>query len=152
MPILPRYFYYFNTILGTIQVMTQIQRRYTWGEFEKDVRAIAAWAENVNVTEVYGVPRGGLVPAVVLSHELRVPIVVNESDITESTLVVDDIIDTGESVATLVSNLNVRPKVAAIYAGQCRAFTPDFSIREKDDWVVFPWETPDTSRYDGTAA
>ena len=38
---------------------------------------------------IYGLPRGGLIPAVMLSHRLEIPLV--KGDIGPDTLIVDDI-------------------------------------------------------------
>ncbi len=130
--------------------MHKERKEYTWEQFGRDVKEIARWAESQEISEVFGIPRGGLVIAVAVSHQLRAPLVLNESDITERTLVVDDIVDTGESIKRLVDSTGVRPVVASIYAGKDSVFAPDFSLYTKDRWIIFPWETLETSKYDGT--
>lgn len=52
---------------------------------------------------VYGIPRGGLVIAVCLSHRLRIPLVPDEQALygvcnNLNTLIVDDICDTGKTL------------------------------------------------------
>ena len=46
------------------------------------------------VDSIMGLPRGGLIPAVMLSHRLGLPLV---SKPTKGTLIVDDICDSGET-------------------------------------------------------
>ncbi|MCJ7610281.1 phosphoribosyltransferase [Candidatus Bathyarchaeota archaeon] len=58
-------------------------------------------------------------------------------------LVVDDIADTGETLALVQHELEplVRGlKTATIYRKPCSSFIPDFSGQETDAWVIFPWE------------
>ena len=51
---------------------------------------------------IYGLPRGGLIPAVMLSHQLGIPMA--KGDIGPDTLIVDDICDSGETLDKLVKN------------------------------------------------
>lgn len=53
---------------------------------------------------IYGVPRGGLIPAVILSHKLNIPLV--KGDIGPDTLVIDDICDIGETLDKLVKKIS----------------------------------------------
>ena len=56
--------------------------------------------EYPNIDSVMGLPRGGLIPAVMISHELGIPLVINP---TKNTLVVDDINDTGHTLDKAVT-------------------------------------------------
>ena len=58
-------------------------------------------------------------------------------------LVVDDIADTGETLAFVQRELGPRVgglKTATIYWKPCSILIPDFSGQETDAWVIFPWE------------
>ena len=52
-------------------------------------------------TGVYGIPRGGLVFAVMLSHKLSIPMLMSP---VPGCLIVDDICDSGESLLHYVKN------------------------------------------------
>ena len=74
--------------------------RLEWSEIERLVEVLSFkiqsyYGEDIN--SIYGCPRGGLIPAVMLSHKLGLPLIIDESKITEWTLIVDDICDTGET-------------------------------------------------------
>jgi len=47
---------------------------YTWAEFDKDIGKIICWAGGRNFKSVYGIPRGGLVVGVAISHRLGLPL------------------------------------------------------------------------------
>ena len=118
-----------------------------------DLRAVIgllAWAKERKFNSVYGIPRGGLVLAVKLSHLLDVPLVLNQEDITGRTLIVDDIADSGGTIARFKSALGGHCAVATIYKGENFRITPDFFLRMKHEWIIFPWETEQTSRHDET--
>ena len=51
----------------------------TWDEVDELVDRIATRITNEfsNITHIYGIPRGGLIPAVMLSHKLGIPLTDN---------------------------------------------------------------------------
>lgn len=126
--------------------------KYTWSLFEKDCEKIATWARVRKFKNIYGIPRGGLILAVKLSHLLNLPIVLDKKDINKKTLIVDDIIDGGDTIERLFSFLGRGKKItiASIFYNHSSKIKPDFFVREKIKWVIFPWETNKSSKYDGT--
>jgi hypoxanthine phosphoribosyltransferase len=94
------------------------------------------------VNGIFGLPRGGLVPAVMLSHKLNVPLLLAPC---EGCVVVDDIADTGTS---LLHYKERGYKIAVIWYKPKSKVKPDFcAVNESRSkmggaWVVFPWETP----------
>ena len=88
---------------------------------------------------VYGFPRGGLPVAVALSHKLRIPFINNIDDVTDDTLIVDDINDTGKTL----KNISIFNDIATIYSAPWSIVNPTFFVRYKvlkDSWIIFPWE------------
>jgi len=84
---------------------------------------------------VFGIPRGGLPLAVILSHQLEIPVLLYP---TENTLVVDDISDNGFTLQRLKNK-----KIATLYSTDWTITKPDWFIEKKlskEDWLVFPWE------------
>ena len=97
----------------------------------------------VDYDGVFGMPRGGLPVAVALSHKLNLPLVYNAEDITNNTLVADDINDTGNTLNE-ISKCN---DIATIYQAPWSSFTSNFFVRHKvskDTWIIFPWEDWET--------
>ncbi len=113
---------------------------YTWEEFDDDCLTIFNWIQLKKLTfkNVYGLPRGGLPLAVKLSHLLEIPLTLDR--ITENTLVVDDISDTGN---TLFSIKKTFPDITIItlFYHEDTKVVPSFTLREKTDkWIIYPWE------------
>ena len=84
---------------------------------------------------LYGVPRNGLVIAVCLSHKLSLPIRMHP---TLDSLVVDDISDTGKTLAGMKNR-----KIATLFNTEWTDVKPNWFVeykKSKDDWIVFPWE------------
>ncbi|MEK7118076.1 MAG: hypothetical protein AAB869_00515 [Patescibacteria group bacterium] len=130
--------------------MFEKTEKYTWGAFEEDCKKIAEWAKGRHIKNIYGIPRGGLVVAVKLSHLLDAPLVLNRDDISRDTLIVDDIVDKGDTVRRLLANIGEHHHVASIFSNKFAKRMPNFFVRENTIWVVFPWETERTSKYDQT--
>ena len=89
---------------------------------------------------VYGIPRGGNVIAVCVSHHLSLPLV-DKDNITSRTLIVDDISDTGKTIIKEGLDEN---HVATLFTTKWTKHRPiTFSgvKSSKDDWLLFPWET-----------
>lgn len=124
--------------------------KYSWEEFEADCKKIAAWTHGRHIKNIYGIPRGGLVAAVRLSHLLDIPLVLNREDISRDTLIVDDIIDEGNTVDRLLASIGEHHHLASLFFNKEAKHAPHFFTREKKSWVLFPWETKRTSKYDRT--
>ncbi len=97
---------------------------------------------------VMGVCRGGLLPAVYISHALDIPLIFGIKDHhTNNILVVDDVADTGKTLETLTQSFRTRYledyltlTVATVIFKERSMFKPDFYAKEINEWVVFPYE------------
>ncbi len=126
---------------------------YEWADFEKDSQLLAGRIKESGqkFTRIYGIPRGGLMPAVCLSHLLSLPLITDTNKITPWTLVVDDIVDTGKTLLLFKRKIPFKNlPIASLYYYKKSVIVPQFWIREKTKWVIFPWETPKSSKYDFT--
>lgn len=120
---------------------------------------------------IIGIARGGIPLAMVLSDEFGVRIdVINVksyegiaqrgeprivSPVTEkvsgkSVLVVDDLVDEGATMQTVLKHLRKEGarvlKTAVLFKKPWSKFEPDFFLETLDDWVVFPWEKGEVRR------
>lgn len=117
---------------------------------------------------IVGLARGGLIPAVQISHSLNVPLeplrwqtrservkerkqaIISALDQGQKILVVDDLIDSGRSIQELIQDLGVERSqlvdVAVLYCNFAQQnVKPDFFARiidrrVDDRWIVFWWE------------
>ena len=120
-------------------------RNISWEELDQYIEMLASnIREKVpsSVKGIFGLPRGGLVPAVMLSHKLNVPLLLAPC---EGCVVVDDIADTGTS---LLHYKEKGYKIAVLWYKPKSKIKPDFcAVKDSRGkmggrWVVFPWETP----------
>ena len=94
-----------------------------------------------HVDSVTGLARGGLIPAVMVSHKLGLPYV---HSINSNTLVVDDICDSG---VTLRDGVGVNTAVL-FHKPHTSCFTPNVwaGTHNGDEWILFPWERQDSKQ------
>ena len=115
----------------------------SWADIEIMVAVLAKYVKEapVDIDSIYGIPRGGLIPATLLSHRLNIPMV--ESP-TRNTLVVDDIVDSGLTL----SQYKGYPFACLVYKPLTSLEIPTFSALEyvQDCWINFPWEEIDSKK------
>ncbi len=89
-----------------------------------------------NIDSIHGIKRGGLIPSVMISHQLNLPWT---HEIFPNTLVVDDICDSGE---TLTNYAGVYTAVL-VYKPHTSTFKPNIYARvhSGDEWIIYPWES-----------
>ena len=119
----------------------------SWSKLDKYVDLLVNWCQPLvdegKLGAIYGLPRGGLPIAVMLSHRLDLPLLMNYYDrkiVTDKQiLVVDDIADTGHTLKDFVNEHNV---IVTIHYHKQSIVTPNYFCAYKyDDWIVYPWET-----------
>lgn len=141
-----------------------IKVRVTWEECERASVAIAAHIKPHRPELIVGISRGGLIPAVIVSQILSVPMqtitcrayqgtarsrkpvhVEGWTDAFNQSCVwfVDDICDTGDTLRTLVGHTAGCPlfHFASMFMKE-HSPNPGFAHRifKGNPWIVFPWE------------
>jgi xanthine phosphoribosyltransferase len=141
-----------------------------WSVFQQDVVNLAQQIENSNkrYEVIVAITRGGLVPSVILAHKLKIRAIdtidlrsysdEHEQDDTvrivracdyvlihrkgKGVLIVDDLIDTGNTIEAARKMLP-EADVAVVYARSNKIDSVDYYGRAKpnDTWLVFPFET-----------
>ena len=123
-----------------------------WNEYVNDVDTLCELLEEIDLTNcvgIHGVPRGGLIPAVIISHKLGLPLdhrevpEVDESK-NEWVLIVDDLFDSGETY-TQYKKMNPEGMLfVTVYRKDHsnQDNRPDTYVRniETDKWIIFPYE------------
>lgn len=96
---------------------------------------------------VFGVPRGGCILAVMLSHKMDIPYLTNLNNMYDKDfIIIDDIADTGNTLNRYI-NLEVCNKAyyVTIHEHSQSIVKLNYSVLYKEDkWIVYPWETEDS--------
>lgn len=99
-------------------------------------------------TIVFGISRGGIVPAVMLAARLGVPMkvcapgqnITSEYKAWDRVLVVDDIYDSGATLEYF-KQLDANIVTAVLYVRPSKEKQVTYFGEVEDQWVRFPWET-----------
>lgn len=118
----------------------QYKHYISWDEIHRLVRILADKVRHdlPNIDSIYGIPRGGLVPATLLMHELDLKW---SNVMLPNTLVVDDICDSGKTIKDSIGIYT-----ATLYTKQSAIAQPTISavtLLNESQWLVFPWEKKD---------
>jgi len=91
----------------------------------------------IKIEKVYGMPRGGLIPAVMLSHKMNIPLTTYMY--TKNTIIVDDICDSGQTLEEVLAD---NPTAVLHYKSKTSTIKPTLFAKELtiDHWIVYPWE------------
>jgi hypoxanthine phosphoribosyltransferase len=108
-----------------------------WDVIENLVIDLSNKIDTSKYKGIFGVPRGGLIPAVLLSHRTEIKMV---DYIDDTVLVVDDIVDTGETLKDITNDIvclhkKFHSKKEPMLYG---------NLVDNDIWIVYPWELEDS--------
>jgi uncharacterized protein len=144
-----------------------------WPEYGRSLEKLAELvaAEGLKFDLVIGIARGGLPVAMVVSDRLgakvdfinvksytglgkrtkpKILTTITEQIRGEQVLLVDDIVDGGDTMTTvtdyLAANDPATIKTAALFTKPWSSLRPDFSLGVVEDWVVFPYEKGEVKR------
>ena len=108
---------------------------FTWEEFDKSVEHIANKCKFLELSGIYGVPRGGLCLAVALSHKLKINLI---SEPKKNSLIVDDVYETG---ITLNTFKDIEEATFFVLFSKIKpTWWNSVFVSEKSEWIYFPWE------------
>ena len=120
------------------------KRFLEWRDIDDAIErlAINIKKSGIEISAIKGLQRGGLIPAVMLSHSLGILMTENKI-VSSSVLIVDDICDTGN---TLEKYRQLNNPIATIHYKTSASLEPDFwfKIANEKEWIVYPWEREDS--------
>jgi hypoxanthine phosphoribosyltransferase len=126
-----------------------MDRRYlNWNDIDRAINRIIASinSSEIKINAVGGLPRGGLIPAVMLSHRLGIPFVSQAQIQTTigNILIVDDICDSGKTLKRFKFEENIY--TATLHWKQSSEYQPHYfwEIAYENEWIVYPWENRDS--------
>lgn len=133
-----------------------IKQRLDWNQADDLIKDIASHYKYDKITRIIGISRGGLIPAVRLSHLLNIPMetlnwqtrdgekkqyfkllnIAKYEDIS-TTLFVDDICDSGATLEEISKFVPDAVFATLVTKNQLPEFSPKMI---GDEWIIFPWE------------
>tara|TARA_R110000782_G_scaffold184058_1_gene274288 strand:- start:53 stop:490 length:438 start_codon:yes stop_codon:yes gene_type:complete len=130
---------------------------YYWQDIEEIVSSLAEQILKLEKQPLYlcGLPRGGLVPAVLLSHLTGIKyqqinsISISKMADLSHVLIIDDICDSGKTLEN-VKKTYPKARTLTLFTKLSSSIQPDIysKVVNDDKWIIFPWEkqSSETSR------
>jgi len=118
----------------------------TWEEIEElvDLLAKQIIKSGYQIEYIFGLQRGGLIPAVLLSHKLDIPM--TQDPTRQNILIVDDICDSGETFKEFFLEYPHSIFACLHFKPHTSCFNPEYAANKffSDAWIVYPWERVDS--------
>ena len=120
----------------------------SWDDIKEVIEKLSTQILNLDKKPfyIYGVPRGGLIPATWISHKTGIKYYqINAAQISKMAdlshiLIIDDICDTGETIKKLQENYP-KCRTATLYCKESSPIKPDYyGELIGEEWLHFPWE------------
>ena len=112
----------------------------SWGNIEVLVNILCEKIklDMLPINSVHGLKRGGYIPAVMISHKLKLPY---SEAVHIDTLIIDDICDSGKTLENAPGLYNA----VLHYKPHTSSVVPTLWASEVgDEWIVYPWERSDS--------
>ena len=121
----------------------QPMRQLSWHDFDQTVERIAKRYGERRFSGIHGIPRGGLVLAVALSHRLDLPLLPEPQP---RCLVVDDVFETGRSLAP---HRQLAGAELLVWISKAEPlWWQAVEVHPSAEWIVFPWENAERAVVD----
>lgn len=108
-------------------------RQTTYAEIDLLIGILASKIDRSLYDGVFGVPRGGVPICMSIAQRLNLPVV---SVPSSKTLVVDDICDSGTTLARFEENDS-----AVLFSRDATKDKPTYVGEVSEEWIQFPWES-----------
>ena len=122
------------------------KRFIEWRDIDEAVERLALniEASKKKIGAIQGIARGGLIPAVLLSHRLGIPYLEEDDYVEDYILIVDDICDTGKTLEEYDEYELIL--IATLHYKNSAIIEPDFwwRLASPNEWIVYPWERKDS--------
>ena len=121
----------------------------SWKWVDEQINTIGDLLDGRELEFVSGIPRGGLIPAVMMSHAFGIKYISYSSakmlpkDLRMKTIVLDDISDTGVTLAE-ADKLEFITACLCYRSGTSTVPHVVGTYINDDRWLVFPWEKLDS--------
>lgn len=130
-----------------------MKRKVTWNEIDNIINLLALRMKDKGLkpTKVLGIPRGGVILAVMMSHKLDIPYVTkcDKINLEDVLLIIDDISDSGTTMKRYYNTYFSENLITAtLHLRPGSKFVPDYYYEITDDWIVYPFETEISSKID----
>jgi GTP cyclohydrolase I len=116
-------------------------RRISYEEVYLQAEKLAT-SINKSYAAIYAIPRGGVPIGIILSGLLKIPLIEKFDGNTKDVLIVDDLIDSGETLKQYPDS------DSAVLYKKSWSPKPTYWVEETDEWLEFPYEQTERDEAD----
>jgi hypoxanthine phosphoribosyltransferase len=123
--------------------MAKEQQFVTWRDVDAFIDNVITFYPGKGITGVYGIPRGGIILASILSYRMEVPMLMAPH---KGCIIIDDIADSGETLLHYDKNTSGGGEdkgyhIVTMFFRPGSLVKPEYHMYLKTDkWIVYPWE------------
>jgi hypoxanthine phosphoribosyltransferase len=118
-------------------------RHLSWQDFDRALEQMAMICDGLSISAICGIPRGGLVLAVALSHRLELPLLHKPQP---DCLLVDDVFETGRTLAPF---RDLEGATLLVWISKAEPlWWQAVEVDPSPEWIVFPWENAERAAVD----
>ena len=111
----------------------------SWKQFGEISSILAKKVANIHLRQsfdaVYALPKGGLCFGAVLAYRLGIPLLMDSSSVTKRTLIADNCVKTGKTLASFTTQVKV-----VLFYHPDSSVVPDLYFRKTHKKINFCWE------------
>lgn len=110
-----------------------------WKQIDNIIKEFIRYLNKRNnkYSGVYGPPRGGLIPAVLLSYKMNLPLLTTP---TNNCIIIDDICDSGKTMELYGRYDKDKYIKLCLFATKKTKHLINFYGELTNKWIIFPWE------------
>ncbi len=121
----------------------EAKRYVSWEEVDEFIDDVIEYYEDVPISGVYGIPKGGLILASILSNRMDIPMLMAPA---KDCIIIDDIADSGETLLHYDRNssgggIKRGYHIVTMFYKETSSVEPEFyEYIKTGKWVIYPWE------------
>lgn len=130
-----------DSISNVQPMLNQYKQHINWDEYITLINDLSYNISKDRYLNLAGIPRGGILVAILLSHKLNLPYI-DISKATKDTLIIDDISDSGQTILDTIKKYNLESDFAVLHLRYNSKYKPKYfaSIILNNDWIIYPYE------------
>ena len=115
----------------------------TWEHVDNFIDDVIKRYKDIPLSGVYGIPRGGIILASILSYRMDIPMLMAPA---KDCIIIDDIADSGETLLHYDRNSSAGGvkrgyHIVTMFFKESSSVKPEFfKYLKTDKWIVYPWE------------
>jgi len=123
------------------------KQKISWENLNKKSIILAEKIKEFRPVKIYGIPRGGLIPATIISYYLDIPLItILPIKFEENIIIIDEICDSSKTISNYIEKNKEEyakgfMKFGTIFvnSNNCKNY-PNYFVKRTRNWLIFPYD------------